>query len=113
MNRRRFAQTIAGTLLGAIPIKGSLLAGQQSNAPLNGAQLAVPFELSVMLWTVFTHLPFEQRLEKVAEAGYHNVELVGEYEKWTPEDFKRINAKRKELGIKFDCSAGLKHGICN
>jgi len=72
---------------------------------------AVAFELSVMLWTVFTDLPFERRLEKVAEAGYRNVELVGEYYKWTEDDFKRANAKRKELGIKFDCTAGLKHGV--
>lgn len=72
---------------------------------------AVPFKLSVMLWTVFANLPFEQRLEKVAEAGYHNVELVGEYEKWTEEEFKRANAKREELGLGFDCTAGLKHGV--
>ncbi len=64
-----------------------------------------------MLWTVFRDLPFEQRLEKVAEAGYRNVELVGEYSKWTDADFTRANAKRKELGITFDCTAGLKHGV--
>jgi hydroxypyruvate isomerase len=72
-----------------------------------------PFQLSVMLWTVFTDLPFEQRLEKVAEAGYRNVELVGEYDKWTEDQFKRANRKRKELGITFDCTAGLKHGVSN
>ena len=66
-----------------------------------------------MLWTVFNDLPFEKRLEKVAEAGYRNVQLVGEYSKWTDEDFKRANTRRKELGIAFDCTAGLKHGICN
>lgn len=73
----------------------------------------VPFKLSVMLWTVFTALPFEQRLEKISEAGYRNVELVGEYSEWTDADFKRANAKRKELGISFDCTAGLKHGVGN
>jgi hydroxypyruvate isomerase len=69
------------------------------------------FNLSVMLWTVFTGLPFEQRLEKVAEAGYKYVELVGEYEKWSEDDFNRANAKRKELGIRFDATAGLRHGL--
>jgi hydroxypyruvate isomerase len=73
----------------------------------------VPFQFSVMLWTVFRDLPFEQRLEKVAEAGYKNVELVGEYAKWSEADFAGINAKRKQLGIQFDCTAGLKHGLCN
>ncbi len=40
--------------------------------------------LRLMLWTVFRSLPFEQRLENVAKAGYTNVELVGEYAKWSP-----------------------------
>lgn len=73
----------------------------------------VSFKLSVMLWTVFCDLPFEQRLAKVAEAGYTNVELVGEYEKWSSDDFDQANAARKKLGIRFDATAGLKHGLCN
>jgi len=66
-----------------------------------------------MLWTVFRNLPFEQRLEKVVEAGYKNVELVGEYHKWSEDEFKRANAKRKELGITFDTTAGLRHAVGN
>jgi hydroxypyruvate isomerase len=73
----------------------------------------VPYKLSVMLWTVFTDLPFEQRIEKVAEAGYMYVELVGEYENWSDDDFARANAKRKQLGITFDATAGLKHFLSN
>jgi len=66
-----------------------------------------------MLWTIFRDLPFEQRLEKVSQAGYRNVELVGEYAKWTDEEFNRANARRRELGITFDCTAGLKYGVGN
>jgi hydroxypyruvate isomerase len=112
MNRRTFAKTLAGTAITASGIGQSsvLLSGQSK---LEGREGAVPFKLSVMLWTVFNNLPFEQRLEKVAEAGYRNVELVGEYDKWTDDDFKRANAKRKNLGITFDCTAGLKHGVAN
>jgi hydroxypyruvate isomerase len=66
-----------------------------------------------MLWTVFGDLPFEERLAKVAEAGYSNVELVGEYSKWSPDDFVRANAARKRLGIQFDSTAGLPHGIAD
>jgi hydroxypyruvate isomerase len=66
-----------------------------------------------MLWTVFNDLPFEQRLEKITEAGYTNVELVGEYAKWSPADFDRANAARKRLGISFDATAGLRHGLGN
>ncbi|MBV9624136.1 MAG: TIM barrel protein, partial [Acidobacteria bacterium] len=46
-------------------------------------------------------------------AGYRNVELVGEYEHWGEKDFERANAKRMQLGMSFDCTAGLKHGLTN
>src|SRR2546426_10539284 len=111
MNRRTFARNVAGSLLAA-----SALAGNSSFAADNDAshdQANSPLKLSVMLWTVFRDQPFERRLEKVAEAGYKNVELVGEYSKWTDADFDRANAKRKELGITFDCTAGMKHSLCN
>jgi hydroxypyruvate isomerase len=113
MDRRTFVQTVAGTVVGACGVaQGSnLLKEESTSATNNGEATAVPFKLSVMLWTVFTDLPFEQRLEKVAQAGYKNVELVGEYDRWTEADFSRANAKRKELGINFDCTAGLKHGV--
>jgi hydroxypyruvate isomerase len=112
MNRRTFTRTAAATLLSASVAK-PVFATENSEAPARTDTTAMPFKLSVMLWTVFRNLPFEERLEKVAEAGYKNVELVGEYEKWTNADFERANAKRKELGISFDCTAGLKHGLCN
>ena len=112
MNRRSFSQTLAGSLLGAYGL------GQKPHSLLAPSFLAksderrsAPYDISIMLWTVFNKLPFEQRLEKVAEAGYRNVQLVGEYEKWTEEDFNRANAKRRELGITFDCTAGLTHGV--
>lgn len=87
---------------------------EKSAAPVAASGAAqIPFGLSVMLWTVFRDLPFEQRLGKVAAAGYTNVELVGEYEKWSKQEFDRANATRKKLGITFDCTAGLKHSLCN
>jgi hydroxypyruvate isomerase len=73
----------------------------------------MPFALSVMLWTVFTGQPFEDRLAKVAQAGYSNIELVGEYSKWTDEDFAKANEARKRLGIRFDATAGLHHGVAD
>jgi hydroxypyruvate isomerase len=108
MNRREFNQALARTVIGA----GMLSQASTGEAKSDQAGHA-RFGISIMLWTVFEHLPFEQRLEKVAEAGYRNVELVGEYAKWSDADFERANAKRKELGIKFDCTAGLKFGVSN
>ncbi len=107
MNRRTFSRTLVGAACGA----AALEAGSSSLA--SGAEAGVPYQISVMLWTVFKSLPFEQRLEKVSEAGYRNVELVGEYRKWTEDEFQRANAKRKELGINFDTTAGLRHGVGN
>lgn len=66
-----------------------------------------------MLWTVYRNLPFEQRLENVAQAGYRNVELVGEYHKWSDAEFDRAIKKQKDLGINFDTTAGLAHHVGN
>jgi hydroxypyruvate isomerase len=99
----------AAALSAAVP---PLPATAQSGA---ASPKAPPFPLSVMLWTVFNNLPFEQRLAKVAEAGYSKIELVGEYnaQNWSPADFARANAARKSLGIEFDATAGMKHGIAD
>ncbi|HKF47629.1 MAG TPA: TIM barrel protein [Terracidiphilus sp.] len=107
MNRRKFAQALGASALAALtaPSMPALDQGPGSKEP------AAPFPLSVMLWTVFRDLPFEQRLEKIAEAGYSNVELVGEYSGWSAAEFDRANAARKRLGISFDATAGLKHGV--
>lgn len=108
MNRRIFTQSLA---VAALSSAASAVSVAESNtAPTAKAPL---FPLSVMLWTVFTDLSFEERLTKVAEAGYSNIELVGEYRNWSPIDFTRANAARKRLGLNFDATAGLTHGIAN
>jgi hydroxypyruvate isomerase len=103
MNRRQFAQTITSAALAASTLRTQATQPSQSGA--------APFPLSIMLWTVFTDLPFEQRLAKVAEAGYTNVELVGEYAKWSEADFTKAIAAAKQLGIRFDATAGLHTGV--
>jgi hydroxypyruvate isomerase len=108
MNRRDFARTCAAALV-ASTNHTLALASEPAITHLSDT----PLPLSIMLWTIFRDLPFEARLEKVSAAGYRNVELVGEYEKWTDDDFSRTNAKRKQLRITFDCTAGLKHSLCN
>jgi hydroxypyruvate isomerase len=111
MNRRQFGRTLAGTALAAPALAG--LPVHSESALAEGEVAGVGFKISVMLWTVFQKLPFEERLEKVAEAGYHAVELVGEYKNWSDEDFRRANRKRRELGITFDVTAGLAHGVAD
>lgn len=108
MNRRTFAGTLAtAAIAAALP---PLPAGARGIVASTQPE-AVPFPLSVMLWTVFKDLPFEERLAKVAEAGYNQVELVGEYRDWQEADFARANVARKRLGIRFDATAGMKHGV--
>jgi hydroxypyruvate isomerase len=108
MDRRRFAQALAtAALVAAVP---GIPTAAESEPPEAG-EGEPPFPLSVMLWTVFNDLPFEQRLAKVAEAGYKNIQLVGEYSKWSDADFEGANAARKRLGIRFDATAGLRHGV--
>jgi hydroxypyruvate isomerase len=113
MNRRAFARNLAGAALGTAALKMAAFGSPASEGPVALSEApGVPFKLSVMLWTVFQKLPFEQRLEKVSEAGYKYVELVGaEYRKWSEDDFRKANAKRRELGITFDTTAGLAHGL--
>ena len=99
MNRRKFHQTLAGAALAAAA--GPALSAMGAQDPSAGeADGAIKF--SVMLWTVFRELPFEERLEKMAQAGYHSVELVNEFEKWTDGDYQKALNKKKSLGLGFD-----------
>ncbi len=107
LNRRSFARNLTGAA--SLVAASTQLASKAAAAP----EPAMPFQLSVMLWTVFRDLPWEQRLEKVVAAGYKNVELIGEYHKWSADEWKRNEAKAKELGIFYDVTAGLKHGAAN
>src|SRR5882757_420311 len=107
MDRRNFSRILGGVVVGSavLPPVPAFAA-----AP---AEKQVPFKLSVMLWTIYRKLPFEQRVEKVAEAGYHAVELVDEYKNWSPEDFRRSTAKLRSLGIVVDAMAGVWAGIAD
>jgi hydroxypyruvate isomerase len=123
MNRRNFSKALAGATLGPAALALAAQAGTEpkfsatnnagtaARSAADSGTVEAPFKISVMLWTVLNDLPFEERLEKVAEAGYHAVELVHEYSPWTEDDFRRYNKKRVELGSTFDTVAGLHHGV--
>lgn len=113
MNRRTFAQSlITAACAAAAPNVHATGLSALNPAP---APADPKFALTVMLWTVFTDLPFEERLAKVVEAGYNKVELVGEYnsKKWTQAEYDKANAAAKRLGIEFDATAGLHNGVAN
>lgn len=105
MRRRQFVGACVGAALGTAVAKPSLhaLSASVSQPDTTGPS----FGLSVMLWTVYNDLPFEQRLEKVAEAGYHAVELVDEFKGWSKEQFTAARRKKNQLGIEFDGTCGI------
>lgn len=105
MNRRKFHRTLVGAALAAAAPKPAFFwAAPAAEAP--GEVAGVPFKLSVMLWTVFRNLPFEERLDKVAAAGYRALELGTEFARWSEDDFRRANSKRRSLGMTFDTMFG-------
>src|SRR6059058_881065 len=106
MHRREFMGVCAGAAVTAAAGRAPATA---ATLPRNAAteNEGVPFTLTVMLWTVYRDLPFPQRLEKVAEAGYHAVELVDEFKNWKTQDFADARRKKRELGIKFDGTCGV------
>jgi hydroxypyruvate isomerase len=113
MNRRTFTQALATAAFAAAVPSLPAAALLPPDSPPKKDPSAPPFPLSVMLWTVFNGKPFEERLAKVAEAGYSNVELVGEYKDWGGAEFAKANAAKKRLGISFDATAGMENFVGN
>jgi hydroxypyruvate isomerase len=100
MNRRKFGQLMVGTA-------GLWLApGLAEAAP---APRGTRF--SVMLWTLETQNPFDRCIEMVAAAGYQGVELVGEFQKWTPERKRQVMAQMRSQRLVFDSMSGVKAGF--
>jgi hydroxypyruvate isomerase len=119
MRRRQFfgacaqaAATVAAASAATAAVSAAtcLADSDAAQAVANGTP---PFKLSVMLWTVYEKLPFDQRIEKVVEAGYHAVELVNEYKNFTTEDYARFRAKKRELHLTVDATSGISHSLCD
>jgi hydroxypyruvate isomerase len=109
MNRREFGRNLATAAMASTAWRPP----KADASVLSDAAGQVPFKLSVMLWTVFRDLPFAERLENVAQAGYTNVELVDEYRQWSEPEFRHAAQVRRRLGITFDASAGVERSLTN
>ncbi len=66
-----------------------------------------------MIWTLKKLGTFEENLDRVALAGYHHVELVGEFKKWSEEDYRRIMGRMETLKISVDATAGASAGFAD
>ena len=106
MRRREFMGACAGAAVTAAAGRASTNTTELLPNTLADTD-GVPFTLTVMLWTVYRDLPFAQRLEKIAEAGYRAVELVDEFKNWKPQDFAEARRKKRELGIEIDGTCGV------
>lgn len=110
MHRRQFMGTCASAAFGA-DLCGEACFGAAIG--LSAAGTTGPFPFSVMLWTIEPKLPFDQRIAKVAEAGYRAVELVNEYDHWSKEDFARARSRIRSLGMTIDACSGIGTSICD
>jgi hydroxypyruvate isomerase len=72
---------------------------------------ALSERFSLMIWVLKSRGTLEENLERVAQAGYKHVELVGELWQWKDSDRDRVMAKMKALGITVDATAGMKVGF--
>ena len=113
MRRRQFVGACAAAALTTPALGAPISELEQPAVSPDPSAAEPPFPLSVMLWTVYPKLPFAQRLEKVAEAGYHSIELVGEYKDWSKSDFADARKKMRQLNISVDGTAGVWHSIAD
>jgi hydroxypyruvate isomerase len=70
-------------------------------------------QFSDMIWTLKKYGTFEENLERVAQAGYHHVELVGEFKKWSEDDYRRILARMETLKVSVDATSGVSPGFAD
>jgi len=97
MDRRKFSQLIMATAL-----EGALLRTKAQGAIPAISAPRFSCEIAML------KLPsFDRCIEVVAEAGYQGVELVGYFQKWTPEEQRRLMAKMRSLGVMIDMLSGL------
>src|SRR5271154_2910245 len=110
VDRRRFlaagAAAIAGA--GAVYATPGVPFGQATSR-----ELPSMLKFSVMLWTVEPKTPFDQRIGKVSDAGYHAVELVEEYKGWSKEDIAHARQRFHQLNMVVDACSGIHASLCD
>ena len=102
--RRTFVSMTAASLA-ARALPAQELAGRK-------AQPSTQF--SVMIWTLKKLWHFRRESGTgVALAGYHHVELVGEFKTWSDADWDRILARMETLKISVDATSGVQPGFAD
>jgi hydroxypyruvate isomerase len=95
-------------------MSAAALAARALTPPQLAAQAGVESaQISIMMWTLKKFGTFEQNLDKVAFAGYHHIELTGEYKTWSDDDYKRILGRMDTLRITVDAISGVSAGFAD
>jgi hydroxypyruvate isomerase len=108
LSRRSFGRLMAAAAAMQVALPG----GSLGQVKAGGAAVAGP-QFSVMMWALNKRGTFEENLERVAEAGYRHVELVGEFTRWSEADWSRILARMQALKITVDATSGIKTGFAD
>ena len=108
MNRREFHKLSMAASLTPFLADCNAFASPAATPAKNGGQ-----KFSIMLWTLPKGLTFEQQLDMAAAAGFNGVEVGNEYEKWTPEQWKRNLAKKQALGIEVDSAVPGRNALAD
>jgi hydroxypyruvate isomerase len=112
MQRMLSRRTLVG--MTAASLAGRALVPQNLIAQVVGDSAGQPStQFSVMIWTLKKLGTFEQNLDRVAEAGYHHVELVGEFKQWSEDDYRRIMARMEALKVTVDATSGVSPGFAD
>jgi hydroxypyruvate isomerase len=116
LSRRTFGRVMAAAVAARVTDGSGLMgqvAGSQTSTGLSAGTTKSGPQFSVMMWALNKQGSFEENLERVAEAGYRHVELVGEFGKWSEEDWRRILARMQALKITVDATSGVKAGFAD
>ena len=108
MNRREFHKLSIGASLTPL-LKGNLASASSAFVLPDKTRQ----KFSIMLWTLPKGLTFEQQLDLAAAAGFDGVEVGNEYEKWTPDEWKRNLAKKQALGIEVDSAVPGRNALAD
>jgi hydroxypyruvate isomerase len=108
MNRRQFHKLSLGAAAASMLRAESVFASAPRTVADNDGH-----KFSVMLWTLGRTMTFEQQLQVVVDAGYTGAEVGSEYEKWTPEEWKRNLAKQQSLGITIDSAVPGRNALAD
>ena len=105
------AASLASSALASGNLVAQAVAGSGQATDQTTGQAGTQF--SVMIWTLNKLGTFEENLERVAQAGYHHVELVGEFKKWSEDDYRRILARMQTLKVSVDATSGVGPGFAD